>query len=225
MAAGENCVPRRSGFVDRSYAGQPRREFCSAKETFMPWFSKPLEYICDDCDKHFYNRAAAAALVDGGYASSPATLYGPGDSVTRCEACATARNRHFLSSIANQGTSLGTTISYKIHNGGNFSFLGGKTAMLSMAGATAPAMVASGALNLMAHPAYPGGMIRPPGAFSGPNLQHAALKAWPGLAGMAQHHVHVGAGGATRVLFGWTAKAYPAPNAAWVQAITLYIGS
>jgi hypothetical protein len=191
----------------------------------MPWFNRPAEYICDDCGHHYYNRAAAPAPPGGGHASSPATLHGAGGSVTRCAACATARNRHFRSPISNQGTRLGTTITYRIHNGGNFTFLGGSTTMASMAGATTPAMVASGALNRMAHPAYVGGMIRPPGAFSGPNLTHNALAAWPGAAGMAQHHVHVGGGGATRVLFGWIARPFPAPNAAWVQAITLYIGS
>jgi len=92
-------------------------------------------------------------------------------------------------------------------------------------GQTMAAMTAAGALNLMAHPAYVGGMIRPPGAFTGPNLGHNALAAWPGGAGMAQHHVHVGGGGNTRVLFGWIARPYPAPNALHVQAITLYIGS
>jgi hypothetical protein len=191
----------------------------------MPWFNRPSEYICDDCGVHYYNRPAAVAVPGASYASSPAVTYGPGGGRTRCGPCRTGRNRHFQSPAGNQGIRLGTTITYRIHGGANFTFLGGRTAMASMAGATAPAMVASGALNLMQHPAYPGGMIRPPGAYSGANLGHNALAAWPGVAGMAMHHVHVGGGGATRVLFGWNARAYPAPNAAWVQSVTLYIGS
>lgn len=191
----------------------------------MPWYSKPTEYICDDCRTHYYNRAAAAAAVVGGYASSPATLYGNGQGVTRCVACATARSRHFLNPIQNQGRILGTTITYRIHNGANFTFLGNPVLMANMTGGTAGAMVASGALNLMAHPAYPGGMIRAPGAYSGANLTHNALAAWPGAAGMAMHHVHVGVGIGNRVLFGWIARPYPEPHDLNVQAITLYIGS
>lgn len=195
----------------------------------MPWFIRPTEYICDDCGTHYNNGPLAPPPPPPavGYGSSPVVRYNVagGGGITRCTACATVRNRHFRGPARSQGARLGTTITYRIHNDGNFTFLGAATPMASMAGATAPAMVASGALNLMQHPAYPGGMIRPPGAFSGANLAHNALAAWPGAGGMAQHHVHVGAGGATRVLFGWTARPYPAPNAAWVQAITLYIGS
>lgn len=190
----------------------------------MPWYVKPTEYVCDDCGTHYNNRPSKQPKV-GTYANSSAKVSGPTLAITRCEGCTAQRQRHFAGGTENQGVRFGTTITYRIHNGGNFSFLGSPTPMASMAGASEPAMSASGALNRMAHPAYPGGMIRPPGSFSGPNLGHAALAAWPGQPGMMRHHVHVGGGGQQRVLFGWTARAYPAPNQNWVQAITLYIGS
>ena len=188
----------------------------------MPWFSKPLEYTCDDCKVRFYNRARVQGAH--GQASSPVLTFGPAGMITRCTACGTVKNGAFLSPVGNLGVSLSTTISYKIHNGGNFSFHGGPTLMAGMAGGTAGAMAAAGALNLMQHPAYPGGMIRSPNAFSGANLGFNGLAAWPGAAGMAMHHVHVGQGINNRVLFGWAASAYPA-HPTQVQSVTLYIGS
>ena len=61
---------------------------------------------------------------------------------------------------------MGTTITYRIHGDKDFSFLGGPVTVAAMpANQIMAAMMAAGALNLMAHPAYPGGMIRQPGPF------------------------------------------------------------
>lgn len=191
----------------------------------MPWYDQRTgEYVCDDCGVKFRNAVAEAGANPWDVPRSPVTIHGGNE--TRCLDCATKRNRHFLSPVKFQGVAHSTTITYRIHNGGNYSFHGNPTPMTAVGGPTGPAMTASGALNLMAHPAYPGGMIRWPNAFSGPNLGHEALRAWPGDArGKEMHHVHVGQGPNQRVLFGWSARAYPPPSHAYVQAITLYIGS
>jgi hypothetical protein len=188
----------------------------------MPWFNNPLEYTCDDCKTRFYNRPA---LGGGGQQSSPVLTFGANKAITRCTPCGSAHSGNFLSPVANMGVKLSTTISYQIHNGGNYSFIGGPTTVAAMAAGTAQAMAAAAALNLMQHPAYPGGMIRSPNAFSGNNPGNAALKAWPGDAtGLGQHHVHVGQGINSRVLFGWSMIPYP-QHPTQVQAVKLYIGS
>jgi hypothetical protein len=188
----------------------------------MPWFLNPSEYTCDDCGERFFNPPAGLGAAEKD--RSAVITFGANNNITRCTPCATTHNGNFLSPVENLGVRLSTTISYQIHNRGNFSFHGGPTLMAAMAGGTAGAMAAAGALNLMDHPAYPGGKIRSPNAFSGANLGNAALRAWPGAAGMNMHHVHVGQGINNRVLFGWSATAYP-NNPAHVQSIKLYIGS
>jgi hypothetical protein len=189
----------------------------------MPWYKKPDVYICDTCNIRFHNRVALPG--GAGQPSSLVQTFGANGGITRCNPCAVNLNRNFLSPVSQLGITLSTTITYLIHGGGNYTFAGDPTLMKAMEGDTDKAMTASGALNLMEHPAYGVGKIREPGAFSGANLRHNALRAWPGdKVGKAMHHVHVGVGGDKRVLFGWTHAAYP-NNPKHVQSIKLYIGS
>ena len=91
---------------------------------------------------------------------------------------------------------MGTTINYRIHGDKDFSFLGGPVTVAAMpANQIMAAMTAAGALNLMAHPAYPGGMIRQPGPFRVSTSDTMHLRRGLAAGGMAQHHVHVGGGG------------------------------
>ncbi len=185
----------------------------------MPWYRRPTEYICNICGGHFFNRVGFMP------ADSPAVVLGPGGGRTWCSACAGNRQRQ-LRFGGHLGIHLGITITYRIHGVGNFTFLGGAILVNAVDGQnTMSVMAATGALGRMVHPIYPGGVIRAPGAFTGPNPGNAALMAWPGQAGMGQHHVHVGGGGNRRVMFGWRFQAYPQPNIIWVQSLTLYIGS
>jgi hypothetical protein len=187
----------------------------------MPWFVKPNEYTCDDCKTRFYNREPKP--TDRGQAASPVTTTGTAGIKTYCKTCAATHTHGMQGGTASLGKSWSCTITYNIHGQGKTTFLGGAVSSVALA-STAALMTASGALGRMSHPNYPGGVIRAPGHWSGVNPGNAALAAWPGAAGMNQHHVHVGGGGDTRVLFGYATGTYPS-NPAQLQTITLYIGS
>ncbi len=189
----------------------------------MPWYRRSIdEYICNDCGGHFFSRIPppTTPVIAGGYPISPVTLYGPGGGRTRCQRCANLRM------VRAPRQPPGTTITYRIHGHPTITRHVVGVPAQGMNGGTMNAMTASGAFGQgVPHPGYPGAPIRLPQAFTGINFGSGALRGWPVNAGMAQHHVHVGAGVQNRVLFGWAYRTYPPPNQQWVRVITLYIGS